>query len=304
MADNFNTLDADNFNVLENNIKNLNNYNNEGIVFFNKLLKSEANIKRNEYGQIIYEDYQLANKISMELQEDFSYKPLSSLGTVSYLTEKDNIIDLKLNVNTQQILQRITMSFTANELNLLSRYSYNFPSEGATISFRLNLAAPEDYKDGNDATEHINNLIKVYNALVAIVTDAKGVTAAAGNAIIAIQEVRRSNGGSGNVGAPLPSNAPDSLSIPNNEATTEYRCEPAARNDYTQLVQICTDFMTLINNFQTQKDELLSNWTAGANRESAVKCFDDFISNAETYNNYLTGARDNLEIAVSNLSQL
>lgn len=199
-----------------------------------------------------------------------------------------NVRDLDLSYNQCEGLN--TLSKTSGE-NIISNL-------GTDIT---NLKA---HWVGNDATEHINNLIKVYNALVAVVTDAKSVTSDAGNAIIAIQEVRRSNGGSGPVGEPLSKEAPNSISIPNNEATTEYRCEPAARSDYTQLVQICSDFMSFKNNFQTQKDELLSNWTAGANRENAVKCFDDFMSNTETYNKYLTEARDNLEIAVNNLSQL
>ena len=157
---------------------------------------------------------------------------------------------------------------------------------------------------GSDATKHINNLVKVYDALVAIVTDAKAVTADAGNKIIAIQEVRRSNGGAGTVGAMLSNNAPDASAIQPAEETTEYYCDPAARSDYNQLVQICSDFVTFKNQFQSQKDELLSNWTAGANREQAVNNFNEFESNTDTYNKYLTDAKDNLEIAVSNLGQL
>lgn len=157
---------------------------------------------------------------------------------------------------------------------------------------------------GTDATEHINNLIKVYDALVALVTDAKGVTKTAGGAISAIQKVRRSNGGSGNVGGPLDGNAPDASSLPSVESTSEYFCDPSARTDYTLLEQICSDYSSFINKFRSQKDTLMSNWTAGANRENAVKVFDEFDSNSETYNKYLTSAKENLGIAVSNLSQL
>lgn len=186
------------------------------------------------------------------------------------------------------------------ELNTLAKTS----GENIINSLGNDINSLKAHWVGSDATLHINNLIKVYNALVAIVTDAKGVTASAGNAIIAIQEVRRSNGGSGNVGSMLPSNAPESMTLQPNEETTEYRCDPSAKSDYTQLVQICSDFVNFRNQFQSQKDALLSNWTAGANREQAVKNFDEFASNTETYNKYLTEARDNLEIAVSNLSQL
>ena len=157
---------------------------------------------------------------------------------------------------------------------------------------------------GSDAAVHINNLIKVYEAMVAIVTDAKATTAQAGAAISAIQNVRRANGGSGNVGAALPANAPESMAIQAPEETTEYYCSPSAKTDYSQLVDICTNFVNFRNKFQDQKDALLANWTAGANRENAVKTFDEFTNNTETYNKYLTSARDNLEIAVNNIAAL
>ena len=157
---------------------------------------------------------------------------------------------------------------------------------------------------GSDATVHINNLIKVYNGVVTVVTDAKIVSSNAGSAIIAIQEVRRSNGGSANVGTILPKNAPDSITFQNNENTMEYKCDPAAKTDYQQLETVCTDFETFKTKFESIKNDLMSNWTAGANREGAVKVFEDFATNTETYKAYLTSARDDLQIAVSNLSQL
>ena len=202
-----------------------------------------------------------------------------------------------MNIN----VQNLDLGYTqCEELNTLAKTS----GEEIISSLGSDISNLKVHWKGSDATKHINNLIKVYDALIAIVTDAKGVTSAAGNAIIAIQEVRRSNGGAGSVGSMLPNNAPDAASIPAAEETTEYSCDPSARSDYNQLVQICTDFVTFRNNFQSQKDTLLSNWTAGANREQAVSNFNEFEGNADTYNKYLTDAKENLEIAVSNLSQL
>ena len=202
-----------------------------------------------------------------------------------------------MNINVTNLDQGYTQ---CEELNTLVKTS----GESIISSLGTDIQNLKAHWVGSDATTHINNLIKVYNALVGIVTDAKKITAAAGNAIIQIQEIRRSNGGSGQVGNPLSNTAPDSITIQDCGETTEYRCDPTAKADYTQLVQIVSDFETLKNKFQVQKDTLLTNWTAGANREGAVKCFDDFMTNAETYKIYLTSAKDNLEIAVNNLSQL
>lgn len=199
-----------------------------------------------------------------------------------------NVRDLDLGYNQCEELNTLSKTSGANLIGNL----------GTDIN---NLKA---HWKGTDATVHINNLIKVYDALVALVTDAKGVTATAGAAISAIQDVRRANGGSGNVGGPLDYNAPDSSSLGVVEATNEYYCDPSARADYSLLEQICNDYSNFINKFRSQKDSLMSNWTAGANRENAVKVFDEFDTNSETYNKYLTSAKENLSIAVNNISQL
>lgn len=157
---------------------------------------------------------------------------------------------------------------------------------------------------GSDATEHINNLIKVYDALIALVTDAKAITDFAGGRIRDIQEVRRANGGSGNVGGPLDGKAPDASKISPIDTTNEYFCDPSSKSDYDLLDKICTDYSNFINKFSSQKDDLMSNWTAGANRENAVKVFDEFSTNSSNYNDLLSSAKENLRIAVSNISNL
>lgn len=157
---------------------------------------------------------------------------------------------------------------------------------------------------GTDATEHVNNLIKVYEALIALVTDAKAITDFAGGRIRAIQEVRRANGGSGNVGGTLDGTAPNASSLPAVELTNEYFCDPSSKSDYDLLDKICTDYSNFINKFSSQKDALMSNWTAGANRENAVKVFDEFSNNSSKYNQLLSNAKENLRIAVSNISKL
>lgn len=157
---------------------------------------------------------------------------------------------------------------------------------------------------GTDATEHVNNLIKVYEALIALVTDAKAITDFAGGRIRAIQEVRRANGGSGNVGGALDGTAPDASGLPAVEPTNEYFCDPSSKSDYDLLDKICTDYSNFINKFSSQKDALMSNWTAGANRENAVKVFDEFSTNSSKYNQLLSNAKENLRIAVSNISKL
>lgn len=157
---------------------------------------------------------------------------------------------------------------------------------------------------GKDATIHINNLIKVYGALIELITQAKESSAAAGNSVIDVQGVIHSNCGEGNVGDVLPSNPPDAATIATLDDTDEFYCEPASKSDYTLLVQICTDFDTFRNQFASEKDELMTNWISGAGKEKAVEVFNNFESNSDIYKSYLINARDNLEIAVNNLATL
>lgn len=185
-------------------------------------------------------------------------------------------------------------------LNTLSKNS------GEVLLNRLstNVANLKVHWVGEDATLHINNLIRVYNSLGALLTDAIAVTSSAGDKIIAIQRVRSANGSSGMVGAELPKAAPNIITIAQAEPTDKYYCDPAARNDYNELDSICGAYETFVNDFKTRAGELMANWTAGANREGAKALFDQFAENTDTYKKYLTDAKENLATAVSNLSQL
>ena len=168
----------------------------------------------------------------------------------------------------------------------------------------VNIANLKNHWKGTDATAHITNLCTVYSAMIDIVDSAKKITSVAGSAMSALQEVRRANGGTGEVGAALPNNAPDATAIQPPEETTEYYCDPAAKTDYTTLDDICKNFATFKNKFVTERDTLMANWTAGANREGAQQSFSNFEENAVTYEKYLTGARSNLETAIQNIQSV
>ena len=157
---------------------------------------------------------------------------------------------------------------------------------------------------GSDATIHINNLIKVHDALVALVTDAKALTSDAADKVRAIQEVRKSNGGSPVVGEELSKNAPASQALPLVEDTGEFFVKPEAAGLAADLADICTKYETFISEFEGKKDTLFSNWTAGANIERAKENFEEFLTYSDQYKTYLVGAKTNLETAVANMQKL
>lgn len=190
---------------------------------------------------------------------------------------------------------------SCQSLNNLVRTSGNTLLE----NLQSNIANLKRHWKGSDATLHINNLISLYEALGSLAKSSANITAEAGNAIVALQEVRRSNGAACMVGERLSAAGIEVGAIAKCEETTEYYCEPGSTTtDYNQLDQISNDFKTFKSNFITDKESLMSNWLEGMNRAGALKCFDDFITNSETYSKYITDALTNLNTAISNISKL
>ena len=157
---------------------------------------------------------------------------------------------------------------------------------------------------GNDASKHINNLMKVYDGLHALLSDAKGYVCFAGSRVIAMQQVRSANGGGGNVGEYLNSEELEHIRLPECQPTNEYKVEPAAANDLTSLQKECEQFDSFMSKFLEIKTDLMSNWSAGARREKAEECFEELAQNSESYKKMMAAARENLETAVANIGKL
>lgn len=180
-------------------------------------------------------------------------------------------------------------------------------SQGVSLirSLASNIKSLKEHWKGTDATLHINNLIAVYNGLAVIVSD---VTAVAHNVSIPIvnaQTIRKSNGGSGDVGEVISLYDGFVENIALLESTTEYYVDPAgAPNDFATLSDICERFNSFYTTFQAYKADLMGNWIAGSDRGKAENDFEQFETNATTYTKSLTEAKDNLGTAISNLSQI
>ena len=156
----------------------------------------------------------------------------------------------------------------------------------------------------SDALEHINNLIGVYSAQALLITDAKKLTFSAGESIIAIQNLRHMNGGAGRVDSSLDGTPSSGTNIPNVEPTDKYYVDPNIDSDYQQLVEINKNFSDFVQRFQQNKEELLKNWTAGANHDEAVKFFNSFDENCATYKKHITNAEEELGKVVANIKQV
>ena len=159
-----------------------------------------------------------------------------------------------------------------------------------------------DWK-GSDATLHINNLIKVNDALNEILLEAISHSSDAASAMIALQIIRRKNGsGSSAVGQQLNKNF---MSLPGFKMlsdTAEYNVAPGITSDYLDLVDFESKFKQFVNEFENIKSRLFSNWTGGADHTGALKAFNKFAENADVYEKYIEKAKDDLGKAIDNVN--
>lgn len=164
-----------------------------------------------------------------------------------------------------------------------------------------NIANLKAHWVSSDATAHINNLINVYNGLGALIQNAVLVTYNAAESMISVQKVRNANGGGGMIGESLTSSM-EFTTITPAEATVRYDVDPSILNDLATLETIFDSYNKFLNDFTVKKDELLSNWLAGANRERAVNLFESFADNTSVYTTYFNEAISNLSTATTNIN--
>ena len=190
---------------------------------------------------------------------------------------------------------------TLNSLNnLASTNGQNLVNNLKNLIARLK----NDWK-GSDATVHINNLIDVYTGVSTIVENVHIVAHNASAPIVQAQTIRNSNGGVGNIGVVIPSGSGAIEVIETLASTTEYFVDSmAAPNDLVSLTAEKGAFDRFCTEFTRLKEELLSNWTSGSNREKAIADFEQFEADSTKYRGFFSEAEANLTIAVNNLKQL
>lgn len=180
-------------------------------------------------------------------------------------------------------------------------------SQGAKLldEFKSNIAQLKEHWIASDATEHINALIKVATALGTLLGESTAYTATAADGMIALQELRNSNGGGGKIGEPLKKEGPQTPNIAEVPPTKEYRCDKAhLGQDLETLISIGDSFDSFTATFNEDADSLLLNWKEGANHPNAEACFRRFAEDAESYKSLIAAAKDNLSTAVTNINRI
>lgn len=155
---------------------------------------------------------------------------------------------------------------------------------------------------GNDATIHINNLIKIYDSVRNVVQNVNLVAHNTSEPIVNAQTIRNANGGAGEVDKIIPIENGKSDTIEILQSTKEYYVDPVLVPQDLVDLQVQKDaFNNFCTKFSGYKDELLNNWLSGSDRPKAINDFTDFEKDIANFKKIFSDAEQTLSIVVSNL---
>ena len=204
-------------------------------------------------------------------------------------------------MGTIDVKNKTTANETCNQLyNISTGTGANILNELQRVIDNL-----EKHWIGDDASKHQNNLRNIYKRLGTLLDDAIKYSAAAGNSIKKLLSVSNANVGLSGM---------DMLSVKTlnkktygvlNESETRWYCEPGTTStDYQNLLDLSKNFAEFRKKFIGLKDELMSNWNDGMDRQLAYKAFEDFSTGSSKDAEIINKAAENLNIAIQNISQL
>ena len=156
---------------------------------------------------------------------------------------------------------------------------------------------------GNDATLHINRLIKEYDGLTEFLNGTIASLSIASEGIIATQQVRHSGDHSQKVDTVLsraPINARKLAMVSQTESMDTNK--QAQKADFAKFQEFVEVFDKFTSTFDQDADALMGNWMSGANREGVRASFDRFRSAVARIRTLLTNTTTDQTTTTSNYS--
>ena len=172
-------------------------------------------------------------------------------------------------------------------------------------SFSTTIENLKSHWKGSDAVANIKDLSNVYTAVTDLVKNLQKIVVSVNNdEVLPMQKHIVASGGTCTVGNQLSVtlNVESVISVPT-EAIESWS-DPAIIADAEEFNNFPTTFDNFINTLNEAKNNLLSNWLDGANRQQVVTVFDNFNNNVTEYKSQITRVRDNLNIVAENKKQL
>jgi hypothetical protein len=179
-------------------------------------------------------------------------------------------------------------------------------NDGVELLGRLDvlIAGLREHWIGEDGTKHINRLIDIHEKLQTFLTATLESTRDAMISVVNLQEVRRSNGGGGQVGQVRSSVSDFQKSIARVETTAEYYIDPTITNDYKVLEEVEEKMKAFDSTFKSQRNELMENWTDGSNRAQVQANFDEIETLGAEAEKVLAEVKQELNTSIQNAQQV
>ena len=153
--------------------------------------------------------------------------------------------------------------------------------------------------EGMDAGKQIQNIVQVHNAMVKIRNSLAKLSADASGVASNYREIQNANGAglatleplTADEKSPIPdySDTRDTVNITSDANTGKGKVDLAA-----------TNLPAFIQNVNTYYDQIMSNWQTGTGRDQAQAAFEEFMSNATSYNTALSEASESIATAITN----
>ena len=166
------------------------------------------------------------------------------------------------------------------------------------------IAGLKEHWIGEDGTNHINRLIEIHDRLQKYVQATLASTRGAMISVVNLQEVRRANGGGGQVGDVKQANEDFIKNISRVETTAEYYIDPAIKEDYKLLEEVEERLKAFDSTVKVQKDELMENWISGSDREEVQGTFDEIETLGQEAERVVAEVKQELSTSISNAEQL
>ena len=158
---------------------------------------------------------------------------------------------------------------------------------------------------GSDAVTNLNDLAKVYGAVVNLIKSLQTIIVKVNNEeIIPLQKHILLSGGSCAVGRELAVDITASPEIDVTVDSVESWTSAKILEDSVVFAEIPNKFISFVNSLEEAKEILLNNWLDGANRASVVDVFNKFKNEVDVYKTSLDIVKNNLEVVARNKEQL
>ena len=155
--------------------------------------------------------------------------------------------------------------------------------------------------EGKDAGVQINNIVTVFNGMVAVRNALAELAADSSKIASNYRGIQNSNGAGLESLAPLV--ADEKTRLPEYaDPRDTINITPEANNGKARLDAAASAMPAFISSVNASYEKIMNNWTVGTGRDKAQNAFESFMANSKQYNTLLDEVSQSIANAVKNYS--